>query len=388
MRVASVVGARPQFVKLGRIAQAFAPVADVKHIVIHTGQHYDRRLSEVFFDELDIPAPDLNLGVGSGPHGAQTGAMLARLEEAFGRIEPDLVLVYGDTNTTLAAALAAVKLHVPVAHIEAGLRSHNKRMPEEVNRVLSDHVSTLLFCPTGKAVDSLREEGFRDPLEGGHLMGPETRVSAAKATVDHPWVVNVGDVMYDSVLFHAKRAATRSRIVRDLGLDEGRYAVLTVHRAENTDDAARLAGIFAGAAAVADAGLEVVCPLHPRTRGALGERGHAASVRGVRLIDPVSYYDMLALVSNARLVLTDSGGVQREAYMLGVDCVTLRDETEWVELLATGRNLLAGSDPERIMEAAEAFLGQEQRVAGEPLYGDGHATERIVRICATWGGSS
>lgn len=385
MKIVSVVGARPQFVKLGMMGRAFERVAGVEHVVVHTGQHYDRRLSDVFFDELNIPEPDLNLGVGSGSHGTQTGTMLRGLENAFGALGPDLVLAYGDTNTTLASALAAAKMHIPVGHVEAGLRSHNKQMPEEVNRIVSDHVATLLFCPTRTAIDNLQREGFAHPVSRGRLLSPKASLPAEKATADDPWVLNVGDVMYDSVRFHAERAAARSQILADLGLTHGRYAVLTVHRAENTDDGVRLAGIFDGAAALANAEFEVVCPLHPRTRDVLDRRGSSGDLPGVRLIEPLSYYDMLALLSNARLVLTDSGGVQREAYMLGVDCVTLRDETEWVELLGTGRNRLAGSDPARIAEASAALLDERGGEKTDPLYGDGHAAERIAQVCVAWG---
>jgi UDP-GlcNAc3NAcA epimerase len=389
VKIVSVVGARPQFVKLGMMARAFGraveTASDVEHVIVHTGQHYDRSLSDVFFDELELPSPDMNLGVGSGPHGAQTGAMLRGLEDAFIKLEPELVLAYGDTNTTLASALAAVKLHIPVGHIEAGLRSHNKQMPEEVNRIVSDHVATLLFCPTRKAVDNLCEEGFGSPLLGGRLvpigsLRPETR-----ATADRPWVVNVGDVMYDSVLFHRERASTRTRVLEDLGLAGSPYGVLTVHRAENTDDPTRLREIFSGAASVARSGLPVVCPLHPRTKGVLAQHVARELTDSVRIIEPASYYEMLTLLANARLVLTDSGGVQREAYMLGVDCVTLRDETEWVELLETGRNRLAGARAAEIVASAEALLHRAPPVRIDPLYGDGHAADRIVEVCLEWG---
>lgn len=371
MKITSVVGARPQFVKLGPMCRAFeADGEGLTHRIIHTGQHYDAAMSDAFFEDLLLPAPDVNLGVGSGPHGAQTGEMLARLEEAFLEQRPDLVLVYGDTNSTLAAALAAAKLHVPVAHVEAGLRSFRKDMPEEVNRVLADHVSALLFCPTAQAAENLAKEGVA------------LDVPVRNASADTPAVLEVGDVMKDAIEQNVRRAAERPHVASRLGIGSG-YAVATVHRAENTDDPTRLHDIFRAFGDVAR-DLPVVAPLHPRTRHALSASNVCAFSPDVNLVDPLSYLDMLQLVSQARLVLTDSGGLQKEAYLLGVPCVTLRDETEWVELVEAGWNRLAGADRERIVSAARSALETGRRRAAS-LYGDGHAAERIVAACVAWG---
>ena len=347
MIVLSVVGARPQFIK----AAVVSHVLRQKHreILLHTGQHYDHEMSRIFFEELGIPEADIHLGVGSGTHGEQTGAMLAQIERVLLRERPDWVLVYGDTNSTLAGALAAAKLHLPVAHVEAGLRSYNRQMPEEINRVLTDHVSDLLFCPTQAAVDNLAREGIT-------------------AGVHH-----VGDVMYDAVRNHAQRAAARSRILEELGLAPGSYFLATVHRAGNTDDPTRLTAILDALSAL---GWPVVLPAHPRTRKAL-DALHYQPGDQVRLIKPVGYLDMLQLEQHARAILTDSGGVQKEAYFAGVPCITLREETEWVETVESGWNTLVGADRECILAAVQHLRLPEER---PPLYGDGHAAEKIVRL--------
>jgi len=363
VKVITVVGARPQFVKAAAVSRAVAAHNDgagtvrLRERIVHTGQHYDQNMSETFFDELRIPRPAENLGVGSGPHGRQTGAILERLERVLADDEPDGVLVYGDTNSTLAGALAAAKLHVPVAHVEAGLRSFNRRMPEEINRIVADHVSALLFCPTAAAVDNLAAEGVTEGVR------------------------QVGDVMYDSVLYNAALAEGASDVMRRLGLEPKSFCLATVHRAENTDDPERLAGICAAFERI---DTPIVLPLHPRTRKTLG-RGLERLGRRVRAIDPAPYLDMLTLTGNARIVLTDSGGLQKEAYWLGTPCVTLRDQTEWVELVAAGCNRLAGADAGAIVAAVEAFEAVGAALpAGRPadLYGDGHAAERIVAVLA------
>jgi len=340
MKILSVVGARPQFIKA-------APVSRVlrrKHIevLVHTGQHYDDNMSDVFFRELDIPEPDLNLGVGSGPHGAQTGAMMAGLEKVAMDVKPDRVLIYGDTNSTLAAALVAAKLHIPVAHVEAGLRSFDRRMPEEVNRVLADHVSDLLLCPTEEAVQNLEREGIK---RGVHL---------------------VGDVMYDAFLFNLETSHKRDTL-KKLGLSHGQFALATLHRAENTDNADRLRSVLDG---IDQSGLDVVLPLHPRTRSKLD--GPLPS--RIRVIDPVGYLDMLALEEGAAVIVTDSGGVQKEAYFLAKPCVTLRDTTEWTETVEAGWNVLVGWDSDRIAEAMRTFRPNAKR---PDLFGNGHAAEKI-----------
>jgi UDP-N-acetylglucosamine 2-epimerase len=362
-KIITVIGARPQFIKAAAVSRAIAAVnaaggaVQIDERIIHTGQHYDANMSKVFFDELKIPRPMVNLAVGSGSHGQQTGAMLERIEQVLLEEKPDWTLIYGDTNSTLAGALAAAKLHIPVAHVEAGLRSFNRRMPEEINRVVADALSALLFCPTTTAAANLAKEG----AVGG--------------------VHQVGDVMYDSVLFNAELAQGRQGILERFGMEPKAYYLATVHRAENTDDPARLAGIVA-----AFAGLDrpILLPLHPRTRKTLG--ANLAGLAGkVRVIDPVSYLDMIVLEQNARLILTDSGGMQKEAYWFGVPCVTLRDETEWVELVAAGCNRVVGADPGAI---AAAVVGLESAGAALPesrprdLYGDGHSAEAIVGILA------
>lgn len=345
MKIVTVVGARPQFVKAAPVSQQVRKAHT--EVLLHTGQHYDYLMSEVFFRELGIPAPDYNLGVGSGGHGQQTGEMLARIEEVLLRERPAGVLVYGDTNSTLAGALAAAKLHIPVAHVEAGLRSFNREMPEEINRVLSDHISDLLFCPTATAAANLAREGI---AAGVH---------------------QVGDVMYDAVR-QGLAAATR-QVLERLGLAPRGYLLATIHRPSNTDDPAVLAEIVG---ALGDTGETVVLPAHPRTQKALRAAG-VVPAANVRLTEPVSYLDMLALERDARMVLTDSGGVQKEAYWLGVPCVTLRGETEWVETVEAGWNLLVGNDRARIVAAVHGF-----RPAGErpPVFGDGHASERIAEL--------
>jgi UDP-N-acetylglucosamine 2-epimerase len=308
-------------------------------------------MSRVFFDELAIPEPAYNLGISGGTHGDMTGRMLAAIEGVILAERPDVVVVHGDTNSTLAGALAAVKLHVPVGHVEAGLRSFNRRMPEEINRVVADHVSDLLFCPTPVAVENLRREGVAG---GVHL---------------------AGDVMYDSALFYMGLATEKSDVLERLGLKRGEFYLATIHRAENTDDPGRLAAILD---ALEQAPREVVLPVHPRTRKVLAE--NAVAVRRVRLIDPVSYLDMLRLEAAARAVLTDSGGVQKEAYFAGVPCITLRDETEWVELVEAGWNRVVGADRAAVAAALEWAESTAARPPRPPLYGDGCAAERIVSI--------
>ena len=347
MRVVTVVGARPQFVK----AAAVSAVLRRSHeeILVHTGQHYDYGMSDVFFEELGIPEPDHNLEVGSGGHGAQTGRMLERIEEVLAAEKPDWVLVYGDTNSTLAGALAAVKLHIPVAHVEAGLRSFNRAMPEEINRILADHACDLLLCPSETAVTNLANEGVRNGVE---------------------WV---GDVMYDALHSALERARQMPSILDRLGLREAAFSLATVHRPENTDSRARLAGILAGLGSLEE---PVLLPLHPRTRAAIQAAGLSPAAN-TQLHEPLGYLDMCRLVDAARVVLTDSGGLQKEAYWLGTPCVTLREETEWVETVVCGWNELAGSDATRIVQAARRAKPLATR---PPLYGgDGGASARCVQ---------
>jgi len=321
IKVCSIVGARPQFIKAAVVSRALRAVA--REVLVHTGQHYDEGMSAVFFEQLDIPAPDFNLGVGSSSHGVQTGRMLEQIEAVLEKEQPDRVLVFGDTNSTLAGALAAAKLKIPVAHVEAGLRSFNRAMPEEINRVLTDHLSDLLFCPSQTAVKNLTREGI---TAGVHL---------------------VGDVMAEALRFGVERARERSTALRNLCLANKGYLLVTIHRAENTDNQARLRSILAGLAGIQET---IIFPVHPRTQAALEKLAWTPPPH-IRLIPPAAYLDMCALESNARIILTDSGGVQKEAYWLGVPCITLRDETEWVETVETGWNRLVGADSERIRKA-------------------------------------
>jgi UDP-GlcNAc3NAcA epimerase len=350
VKIVTVVGARPQFIKAAAVSALLRSLPGVTEVLVHTGQHYDENMSAVFFEELGLVSPEHHLGVGSGRHGAQTARMLEAIERVLLQEGPDWTLVYGDTNSTLAGALASAKLGIPVAHVEAGLRSFNRGMPEEVNRVLTDHAADLLLAPTDAARANLRAEGI-----------PEVRIRL------------VGDVMYDAALHHARRSR-RSDILERLDLRPGQYVVATVHRAENTDDPARLRAVFGGLAETARR-WPVVLPIHPRTRAALVRTGVSAG--GVRVLDPVGYLDMTRLLADAALVATDSGGVQKEAFFHRVPCVTLRGETEWVELIALGWNRLAPpwSSAEVARRIAEA-MGSRGREA-EP-YGAGDAARRIA----------
>jgi UDP-N-acetylglucosamine 2-epimerase len=348
VKILTIVGARPQFIK----AAAVSRVVRQRHeeILLHTGQHYDYDMSGIFFDGLELPKPDLNLQVGSGSHAQQTGAMLRGIEDALLSTRPDALLIYGDTNSTVAGALAAAKLSVPVVHIEAGLRSFNRRMPEEINRVVADHLSDLLLCPSDAAVKNLANEGV---VKGVHL---------------------VGDVMLD--VLNWARSRTASSLPAPLarsGLEHGRYLLVTVHRSENTDDPARLSGILAAFNALDE---PVVFPVHPRARKMIVQSGQTLKSH-IHLIDPIGYLEMVAASASARLILTDSGGLQKEAYWLAVPCVTLRDETEWVETVEAGWNRLVGSDAELIVDAVRRFAPPAARPL---LYGDGLAAVHCVDL--------
>ena len=355
VKVVTVVGARPQFIKAAAVSRAIrnGAAGQVREIIVHTGQHFDDNMSQVFFDDLEIPAPDYSLGVSGGGHGEMTGRMLEGVERVLLAERPDWVLVYGDTNSTLAGALAAVKLHIPVAHVEAGLRSFNRRMPEEINRIVADRISTLLFCPTTTAVKHLRDEGI---TEGVH---------------------QCGDVMFDVSLFYRERARARSGVLASLGVEGKRFALATCHRAENADDPARLGAIVSALQEIARE-MPVVLPLHPRTRGRISEFGLGDRLANVRLIEPQSFIDMIALEQAAAVILTDSGGVQKEAFFFGVPCVTLRDETEWVETVEAGGNAVVGADAARIVDAAQRAIGCAATDGRAQPYGDGHAANRIV----------
>ncbi len=346
MKVLTIIGARPQFIKAAAVSRVLRQ--GNTEVMVHTGQHYDYLMSEVFFNELEIPKPNYNLQVGSAKHSEQTGEMLIRLEPVFEQEKPDYVLVYGDTNSTLAGALAASKLHIPVAHVEAGLRSFNREMPEEINRVLTDHISRLLFCPSRQGMDNLQQEGI-------------TR-----------GVYMVGDVMYDAILKYIGLAEKKSNILNSFGLEPGKYLLATVHRASNVDDSAQLLNILETLSLTGEA---VVFPAHPRTLKAVNLMGLSLG-KNVKLVEPVGYLDMLWLEKNARMILTDSGGVQKEAYWLGVPCVTLRNETEWVETAETGWNIVAGADRSKILDTVRDFPIPSSRPA---LFGYGDASQQIVQ---------
>jgi UDP-GlcNAc3NAcA epimerase len=352
MKIVTVIGARPQFIKAAPVSNAIR-AAGHQEILVHTGQHYDSNMSDIFFEELQIPPPDINLAVGSGSHGAQTAAMLAGIEEILIEESPNWVLIYGDTNSTLAGALAASKLHIPIAHVESGLRSFNWRMPEEINRVVADRLSQLLFCPSQTAVENLQQEGV---TKGVHL---------------------VGDIMYDAVLKFSQIARENSSILNALTLAPDRYYLATIHRAENTDDREKMDRILQ---AFSQLDLPVILPIHPRTRCKLSEYGYDIDdIKNVRSIDPLGYIDMLQLQANARSILTDSGGIQKEAYWLKVPCITLREETEWVETVKSEANVIVGSNIDRILTAVASCQDRNLKSWTADAYGNGRATEAILQ---------
>jgi UDP-GlcNAc3NAcA epimerase len=355
MRIVTVIGARPQFIKAAVVSRLFGPLAGIEEVLVHTGQHYDESMSDIFFQELGIPKPAYHLCVGSAAHGVQTGRMLEAIERVLLEVRPDALLVYGDTNSTLAGALAAAKLHVPVAHVEAGLRSFNRRMPEEINRVMADHLSAWLFAPTTTAVHNLRHEGI----------SPDATFL-------------VGDVMYDAALYYGSRAPADA--LARLGVAPRDYVLATIHRAENTDVPTRLAALFDALQRIA-AEIPVVLPIHPRTRAALARHNLAlGDVPNLRLLDPLGYLDMVALEKHARVIATDSGGVQKEAFFHRVPCVTLRDETEWTELVSLGWNrLVPPTDAGTVFAGVmRAVLGATPQVPDADPYGGGQAGERIA----------
>lgn len=365
MKLVSIVGARPQFIKIAPLARSLERHNStgsecIEHIIVHTGQHYDAGMSDVFFEELAIPRAAFNLGVGSGRHGSQTGQMLEKIEQVLLETCPDMVVVYGDTNSTVAGALAASKLHIPVAHVEAGLRSFNRSMPEEINRVVADHVSDLLLAPTEMAMDHLAREALSEKA------------------------VWTGDVMYDAVLFNRALAEQRSDILERLALLPGRYGVVTVHRAENTDDEERLGSLLDMFNGIAADGLRLVFPIHPRTAKRLPVQFPEWSAHPrLHIIQPVGYLDMLRLVGHAQLILTDSGGVQKEAFFLACPCITLRNETEWMETVRGGGNILVGVNSSQIFAAIATWrsrypAGQADFSADvATTFGDGSAADQI-----------
>ena len=375
LTVLNIVGARPQIIKASAISRAIAAqfADEINEIIVHTGQHYDRELSEVFFDELEIRKPDHNLQVGSGRHGRQTGLIMERIEEVILNEKPDCVIIYGDTNSTLAAALAAAKQHYPVVHIEAGMRSFNKTMPEELNRITADHASTLLFASTNTAFKNLMSEGFR----------PE---NVAPYNINNPRIFLTGDIMYDNSLFYADLADRKKQdFLSSMGIAEDEFVLVTIHRELNTDDLGRLTAIFNTLIDLADSNrMVMVMPLHPRTIIALRNKAPELFERLtgnnlIRVIKPVSFLEMILLEKKARMVITDSGGVQKESHFFSKPCIVLRKETEWVELVKNGTVKLADADPVRIAEAWEYFVNNKELLQYPGFYGDGKAAVTILK---------
>lgn len=366
------MGARPQIIKSSAINRAIQTYFkdELEEVIVHTGQHYDENMSDVFFNEMGIPKPNYNLNVGSGSHGSQTAKMLEGLEVIFLKESPVGVLVYGDTNSTIAGALAAVKIHIPVIHVEAGLRSYNKAMPEEVNRITCDHVSTLLFVPSLKGMENLVHEGFK--LHSDH-----------KATANHPKVYHCGDIMYDNSLYFSKVSEEKSTILIDLDIREEEYILTTIHRDSNTDIAENMEEIFSALLEISDvSGLVIILPIHPRTKGKLKEQlsdvlyNKIAENPKFKIIPPAGFIDIIALEKNARMIVTDSGGLQKEAYFFQKPCVILRSQTEWVEIVENGNAILADASKKRILEAFE-LLYNKKNFSYPPLYGDGNAAKFI-----------
>lgn len=372
IRILTIIGARPQIIKAAALSRAVKQFqGQITEVIVHTGQHYDENMSAVFFSELGIPQPDYNLSVGSGSHGAQTAKMISGIEEILLKEKPNCIVLYGDTNSTLAGAIAASKIHVPVVHIEAGLRSFNKAMPEEINRILCDHVSTLLFTPTEAGLKNLQKEGYNFDNE-------------APFTIDNPGVFHCGDIMHDNSLYFSAIAEEKTNLIQDLGLKEG-FILSTIHRNANTDDPENLAALFSALNKISsENNIQVVLPLHPRTSSLLEKNLPKELLESVRnnglfkIIPPVSFLEMIALEKNAQLIMTDSGGVQKEAYFFGKCCVILRPETEWTELVDNGFAILTGANNEKILDAFQ-LLYHKKPAAFPSFYGDGKAAEFICK---------
>jgi len=372
MKIITIVGARPQIIK----AAAFSRVLkenfpEIEEIIVHTGQHYDTNMSQVFFEELNIPQPTINLQVGSSSHGEQTAVMIQKIENVLLEHQPNAVVVYGDTNSTLATAVAASKIHVPIVHIEAGLRSFNKKMPEEINRIMCDHASTLLFSPTMTGYQNLINEGFTADLH-------------EKATADKPNIYHCGDVMYDNSLYFSNLSANQSTILKDLKIDNEPFILATVHRNDNTDDSIKINQLFSTFLnIVANHNIKIVLPLHPRTAKMMDKllepslKSQVENSTMLKVIPPASFLDIIALEKNAQLVITDSGGVQKEAYFFKKPCIILRPQTEWVEIVATKSAVIADTDPEKILAATKSFL-MNNELSFPPVFGDGNAAKFIA----------
>ena len=379
MKLVTIIGARPQIIKAAALSRAIKThYADrIQETIVHTGQHYDDNMSQVFFDELGIPHPDYNLHVGSASHGVQTARMTEGIEEILLKEKPDFIVLYGDTNSTLAGAVAAAKIHIPVVHIEAGLRSFNKAMPEEINRIVCDHCSTLLFTPTKAGLENLKREGF--PIDES---GVSTGSTAAAPTIDNPKVYHCGDIMYDNSLHFANVAKEKTNIIQRLGLDGKLFILATIHRDSNTDHPERLNAIFRTLVQLSKE-TQVVLPLHPRTaklmKTNLDEslQKQISSCQNIQILPPISFLEMIALERHAQLIMTDSGGVQKEAYFFKKPGIILRPETEWVEIVETGNAILADADQTRIMQAWQHFKDNPPTTFPE-IFGDGHAAEFML----------
>ncbi len=365
MKILTILGARPQFIKAGSVSRAIKQYNSqitndkslITEIIVHTGQHYDANMSDIFFEEMQIPKPDYFLGVGGKSHGAMTGQMIEKIEEVALKEKPDWIMVYGDTNSTLAGAMVASKLHIKLAHVEAGLRSFNMKMPEEVNRILTDRVSDILFCPTETAVENLKKEGFPFSTANGKQK-----------------IANVGDVMQDGAIFYKNLA----QITSNLQLETSNFILCTIHRAENTDNPQRLKSIFEALNEIAKK-QQIILPLHPRTRKVIQASNLELETSNLKIIDPVGYLEMVWLIDNCSLVMTDSGGLQKEAYFFSKPCITLRDETEWVELVEIGVNTIVGADKEKILDAYKASSNFKLQTSNLNLYGGGKASENIIK---------
>ena len=361
-KMITVVGARPQFVKAAVVSRAIREVSSIHEQIVHTGQHYDHNMSDLFFDDLKVPKPKYNLGVGSGLQGKQTALMIDRLEEVFKKEKPAAILIYGDTNSTLAAAIAGSKLHIPIAHVEAGMRSFNKKMSEEVNRVVTDHLSHWLFCSSQVSVKNLEREGLKH----------------TKSQMPKVW--NVGDVMIDALRFFDTWAMRHSSVLKKLKLKTKDYYLLTVHRAENTDNPKKLKIIIEAINRFSNKGNTIIFPVHPRTFEKLKNIQYRKPSSHFHYIKPVSYFDMLQLEKYAKGIITDSGGIQKEAYFFGIPTVTLRDQTEWTETVECGLNELVPIESNKIQQACEKFSQKNNKTYENHIYGDGRAAERIVKL--------
>jgi len=375
VKLANIVGARPQFIKYFPIQKAIeehnlSSQIFIEDILIHTGQHYDYMMSQAFFSDLEIKKPEYHLEVGSASQGLQTALIIQRVEEVLIKEMPDLVIVYGDTNSTLGGALAAAKLHIPIAHIEAGLRSYNKKMPEEINRIVSDRIASILFCPSKTAVSNLIKEGFNRIINKGELISEAVERLSDRLKIDenNPLVINVGDVMYDAFLLANQFSSGKSKIIEKLNLKDKSYAVLTIHRAENTDYPDKLKEII-NFASEAMTNKKIIFPIHPRTKKSI-ETLSIEIPSNIEIIDPLNYYDMMELIKNSTFVLTDSGGLQKEAYWLKIPCITLREETEWIETIQSGWNILYKNWKDSHNPLQQNSL----------YYGDGKAAEKILKV--------